>query len=75
MTRLRRTRRPVASSTVRQELDQSPEWWDREYRALMRQVFPPKPFDPAEHEGHCIVEDRTLGGVVLFQACTECPSE
>ncbi|GAA5198646.1 hypothetical protein GCM10025773_12100 [Microbacterium jejuense] len=57
---------------VRQEMDRTPEWWDREYRALVRRVFPPKPFNHAEHEGHNIVEDITYGGRVTHRACIDC---
>jgi hypothetical protein len=57
---------------IRAELDQTPEWWDRKYRELKRAAFPPKPFDPADHDGHDIVEVMTFGAGVVARYCAQC---
>lgn len=58
---------------IRDELDQTPAWWDRQYRALLAETFTEVPFDPAEHEGHDLLEERTFTSPPrLF--CTECPT-
>jgi hypothetical protein len=62
----------TVQASVRAELNQTPAWWDAQYGALVRKCFPPKPFDPAEHEGHEIEELRTFGGTVIA-FCAECP--
>lgn len=57
---------------IRAEIDQTPEWWDREWGELNRRCFPPKPFDPAEHEGHDLIEIVAYGRRVVRVICTEC---
>lgn len=59
---------PIAQS-VREELDQTPEWWARQYRALIRKQIPR---DAAHHDGHNIVEARTYGGRTLYRTCVDC---
>lgn len=58
---------------IRAELDQTPAWWERVYVSLVRSNFPPKPFDPAEHVGHDIVEVHTYASATVRRFCTECP--
>lgn len=60
------------SSEVRAELDQSPAWWDREYRALVRKTHPRKPFAPEDHEGHDLVMFGTYGSTTVTTVCTQC---
>lgn len=56
-------------AAIRAELDQTPEWWDRQYRALIRKRIPR---DPASHEDHSISEARTYGGGTLYRTCVDC---
>lgn len=60
---------------IRDELDQTPAWWDRAYRELKAKAFPPHPFDPAEHEGHDLIEIRNYSSTVIVTQCTACPPE
>jgi hypothetical protein len=67
--RIRRTPPPTA---ILDELHQTSKWWDREFEALNRAAFPPKPFNPAEHEGHNLIEVMTFGGSVVHRSCNDC---
>lgn len=58
-----------ASAALRAELDQTPEWWDSQYRQLVRRQIPR---DLASHEGHSIVEEHTYAGTIIYRACTDC---
>jgi hypothetical protein len=74
--RWRRRKAPASvPAEIRAELDQAPEWWTRAYNELVRAAFTVKPFDPAEHVGHSVVEAHTFGGVVLIRECSECPRQ
>lgn len=55
---------------VRAELDQTPEWWDRQYRTLVRKHIPR---DAASHEGHRIIDLSTYA--TARHACDECGIE
>lgn len=70
----RQQRRPTATD-IRAEIEQTPEWWDREYRKLNLHAFPPKPFDPAEHEGHEIVTWMAYDNTTVLRTCTECGTD
>lgn len=59
---------------IRDELDQAPAWWDRQYRALVNATFKHEPFNPADHDGHDLVEHRTLTGGIVRVYCTACPT-
>lgn len=75
---MRLRRREIAapiSTELRAELDQTPQWWDRLFNELVRQAYTVRPFDPAEHEGHKIVEAYTFGGALVLRECTECPRQ
>ncbi|WP_292698088.1 hypothetical protein [Microbacterium sp. 69-10] len=54
---------------VRAELDQTPEWWDAQYRALERKLIPT---DAASHEGHRIVEERRICVAEPTRYCIDC---
>lgn len=54
---------------IRAEFDQTPEWWDRQYRALERKQIPR---DAAYHEGHNVVDFRTYASAVVLRECADC---
>ncbi|GGH34128.1 hypothetical protein [Microbacterium album] len=54
---------------IRAELDQTPEWWDRQYRELVRERIPR---DAASHEGHDLDEISTYDGTTLRRWCVDC---
>lgn len=58
---------------VRDELDQTPQWWNREYRKLLSETYVNAPFAPEEHEGHDIITVDTYGGR-RTQFCAQCPT-
>ena len=58
---------------VRGELDQTPAWWDRQYRALVDAAFEAVPFNPDEHDGHNIITISSYAGPVRVM-CAECPT-
>lgn len=60
---------PVA---VRAELDVTPEWWDGLYRAAIAAAFKTAPFEPADHDGHELIEVRTYTGPAQT-LCAQCP--
>lgn len=66
---------PHIAKAIRDEINQTPEWWDREFRRLTRETFRPKPFDITEHEGHEIAEESTFTNPHAFQYCLECSTE
>lgn len=68
-----RRRAETIPHAVRAELDQTPEWWDAQYRTAISEAFMPVPFDPAEHDGHALVEFHRYGGTATV-VCTECPT-
>lgn len=72
--RRNRTAQSELPVQLREELEQSQAWWMREYRALVAKHFPPKPFDPAEHDGHDLITDMSLTGPVGY-SCAECPPQ
>lgn len=59
---------------IRAELDQTPEWWENQYASLLATTFAPAPFDPAEHEGHAVVELNTYSDRTPNLVCTQCPA-
>ena len=60
---------------LRAELDQTPAWWDVQYRRLVGETFTPAPFNPDEHEGHELIEVRTYAATEpLVVHCTACPT-
>ena len=73
----RRIRRKVtaAASTpvrdaIRAELDQTPEWWDQQYRALVEKQIPR---DADSHRGHDIEEPITFwSGDQIGPRCLDC---
>ncbi len=54
---------------VRDELDQTPQWWEREYRKLLSETYVNA---PEEHEGHEVIRMDTYGGR-RREVCTQCP--
>lgn len=56
---------------VRAELDQTPEWWDRQYEALVKKQIPR---DAAYHRDHEIEEPITFwgGGYAAGSYCIDC---
>lgn len=54
---------------IRAEFDQTPEWWDQQYRALERKQIPR---DPAYHEGHNLIEICTLTSGIVRRECADC---
>ncbi|WP_405467841.1 hypothetical protein [Microbacterium sp. Ld4] len=66
-------RRAPVPASIRAELDQTPEWWEREYRTLLARTFEHAPFNETEHEGHDVVEIRTYGKPHAERVCTTCP--
>lgn len=58
---------------AREELSQSPAWWNSEYERLLHATFEPRPFDPDEHEGHTLIEDHRIGQREVRIICTACP--
>lgn len=62
---------PTLSPALRAELDQTPEWWDRQFEALLRERIPR---DAAYHEGHTIQEATTYDtlGYDARAWCTDC---
>ena len=64
-------RRPQITEEMREELDQSMRWWDREYHRLVKAAFTEAPFNPDEHVGHRLIEVvKYTGGGRTF--CAEC---
>ncbi len=59
------------SASIRAELDQTPEWWDRQFTALVRKQIPS---DAAFHAGHDVVGPvRSMGGtIVVGERCVGC---
>ncbi|WP_350351896.1 hypothetical protein ABS642_00855 [Microbacterium sp. A8/3-1] len=62
----------VIAPGIRAELDQTPEWWDRQYRALERKQIPR---DAASHDGHRIEGIRTYASTTTRRVCTDCQVE
>lgn len=56
---------------IRAELDQTPAWWDRQYRALVAKHIPR---DYASHDGHDIEEPIQFwgGGNASEPYCIDC---
>ncbi len=55
---------------IRAELDQSPEWWDRQFRALIQKQIRR---DAASHEGHELEEPITFwSGHEIGARCLDC---
>lgn len=59
--------------SISDELEQNQRWWEREYEALKQQCFPPKPFDPAEHDGHELIHvgTYTTEPTIICAQCRE----
>lgn len=57
---------------IRAELDQTPAWWDQQYRALERRQISRA---AADHEGHDIVEHRAYTSTTIARTCTTCSVE
>ena len=55
--------------SIRGELDQTPEWWNAQYKALVRKQIPR---DLASHEGHSIERVRTYMNALMYVTCTDC---
>lgn len=62
---------PIAPN-VAAELDPTPDWWDRQYRALERKQIPR---DAASHDGHRIEEARTYASTTIRRICMDCGIE
>lgn len=62
----------VIAPGIRAELDQTPEWWDSQYRALERKQILR---DAASHDGHRIEEIRTYASTTARRVCTDCHVE
>jgi hypothetical protein len=64
------------SREIQDEIDQTPEWWDREFQKLLRQAtrIEDERVFYKKHEGHEITEDRTFSGVVA-RHCLTCAHE
>ncbi|QDK01279.1 hypothetical protein SEA_WATERT_8 [Microbacterium phage WaterT] len=54
---------------IREELDQTPAWWDRQYRTLVQNQIPRS---AAYHEGHEMEEERTYADLRVYRWCMEC---
>jgi hypothetical protein len=56
---------------IRAELEQTPEWWDRQYQALVKKHIPR---DAASHAGHDIEEPIQFysGGSASKPYCLDC---
>lgn len=61
--------RTVHLDSTHGELEQTPEWWDRQYQALERKHIPR---DAASHDGHSIVDQRTYASTTARRHCTDC---
>lgn len=61
----------VMSPALRAELDQTPQWWQREFDALVRARIPR---DAASHMGHNIGEARAFDdvGEASYRWCNDC---
>ncbi|SDG22286.1 hypothetical protein [Microbacterium sp. 77mftsu3.1] len=58
---------------IRAELDQTPAWWEREYRSLVARTFEHAPFVEAEHVGHLVATLQDFMGPTTT-ICTQCPA-
>ena len=56
-------------ASIRAELDQTPEWWDGQFRAAVAATIPR---NPEAHAEHSIVETRTFTGRTVRTYCVEC---
>lgn len=54
---------------VRAELDQTPAWWDAQFRALERKQIPRA---ASYHEGHELDEPRTYADINVRTYCIDC---
>lgn len=61
---------PIPGS-IRAELDQTPEWWDREYQTLVKKQIPR---DPAFHADHDLDDgiEFYAGGYTIAPWCSTC---
>lgn len=59
------------SASIRAELDQTPAWWDRQYRELVAKQIPR---DSGSHDGHDIEEPVQFwsGGYAAAPYCLDC---
>jgi hypothetical protein len=57
------------NGAIREELDQTPGWWDRQYQSLVRKQIPRS---AAYHEDHEMIEERTWADAVILRYCAEC---
>lgn len=69
-----RRKEPAIPPEVRDELEQSFEWWDREYRRLFGEAFEEVPFDPAQHRDCDTYEVLTFTGTAVLTGCADCPT-
>ncbi len=56
-------------ASIRSELDMTPEWWDRQYRALIRKNIPR---DHAFHADHNVHTWQTYGSSRVKAECIDC---
>ena len=56
--------RPAIPREVREEIDQDPAWWDREFHKALSRVSPKVEIDAGEDE---YIEERTLTSTVLHR--------
>lgn len=63
--------RLLDNEVVREELEESPAWWDRQYQALAKKQLPR---DAAAHEGHDLEELIQFwgGGYAGKRYCHDC---
>lgn len=56
---------------IRDELDQTPAWWDREFNALVKKQIPR---DWASHQGHELADPITFyaSGYEIERYCLDC---
>lgn len=55
--------------SIREELDQTPAWWDRQYRSLIKKQISRS---ATYHENHEIEEQRTFADHLIYRYCVEC---
>lgn len=65
------TRRATIPPALRAELDQTPEWWDRAFQALVRATTPRDAEYHRDHDVHDIA-DYTYNGYRFRTHCLDC---
>ncbi len=54
---------------IRGELDQTSEWWDFQYRKLVKKQIPRQ---AEHHEDHEMMEERSFADAVRMRYCLDC---